>query len=52
LYHSEELERLEEELRNHIENPWEVSTYSIPDDAKDRVEDIQQRIETVSATDA
>lgn len=46
----EELERLEAELRTHIENPWEVSQYSIPDDATERVEDIQQRIETVSAT--
>lgn len=46
----EELERLEDELRMHIENPWEVSEYTVPEDAADRVEDIRQRIDTVSAT--
>jgi len=46
----EELEHLEKELRNYIENPWEVSEYTIPEDATQRVEDIQERIDTVSAT--
>lgn len=46
----EELERLESELRTHIQHPWEISEYNIPEDAADRVRDIQERIATVSET--
>ena len=46
----DELERLEAELRSHIENPWNVREYDVPEDATDQVEKIRERIETVSAT--
>jgi hypothetical protein len=46
----EELRKLEDELHSHIENPWEVREYSIPDDAMAEVEDIRQRISEVSST--
>lgn len=46
-----ELNRLETELHEYLENPWEVRKYQIRDDAADEeVEDIRQRIEQVSST--
>lgn len=45
-----ELQKLERELHDHIENPWEVSEYQIQDDATDTVDDIRKRIEEVSST--
>ncbi|TKX71717.1 MULTISPECIES: hypothetical protein [Halorubrum] len=45
-----ELQRLEAELRNYIENPWNVRQYTIPEDTADQVEDIRQRINAVSGT--
>jgi ABC-type multidrug transport system fused ATPase/permease subunit len=44
------LQRLEAELRQHIENPWDVHEYQIEDDATNDVERIRGRIEVVSAT--
>lgn len=46
----EELRKLESELHNHIDNPWEVREYTIRDDATETVEDIRQRINVVSST--
>lgn len=45
-----ELQRLEAQLRDLIDDPWEVSEYSIPDDESDRVADVRRRIDQVSAT--
>jgi len=45
-----ELRKLESQLREHIDDPWEVSEYSIPGEARDTVDDIRTRIERVSAT--
>ncbi|WP_302080525.1 hypothetical protein [Salinibaculum rarum] len=45
-----ELYKLEAELHTHIENPWEVRNYTVPDDATETVEDIRQRIQEVSST--
>lgn len=45
-----ELQRLERQLRDHIENPWDVEQYEIPDDATAEVDDIRQRISEVSST--
>ncbi|WP_335999615.1 hypothetical protein [Halorientalis halophila] len=46
----EEIQRLERQIREHIENPWDVKNYEIPADARDEVEDLRERIERVSAT--
>ena len=45
-----ELENLETQLRAHVENPWEVSEYSIHDEDRETVDDIRDRIDRVSAT--
>lgn len=45
-----ELEKLEAELRNYLDNPWEVREYKIKEGAADDVEDIRQRINEVSST--
>jgi hypothetical protein len=46
----EELQRLEDELRSYVENPWDVTAYSVPDEHRDRVDDIRDRMAQVSAT--
>jgi hypothetical protein len=46
----EEIRRLERRLHDHVENPYDVAEYAVPEDESDAVEDIQQRIERVSAT--
>lgn len=45
-----ELQQLEAELRDYIENPWEVREYTIRDDAVEEVEDLRRRINEVSST--
>lgn len=45
-----ELQRLEQQLHAHIEDPWEVREYQVHDDATDAVEDIRERIDEVSST--
>lgn len=46
----QEIQRLETELRDHIENPWDVESYEIPEEKKGQVEDLRERINHVSAT--
>lgn len=45
-----EIRRLEAELREHIENPWDVKSYEIPDDNEQTVADLRERIRRVSDT--
>jgi len=46
----EEIQRLEAELHDCIENPYDVASYEIPDGQRDRVEDIRERIAQVDDT--
>lgn len=43
-------ERLEQELLDRINEPWDVSDYEIPESEADAVATIQERIQRVSAT--
>jgi ABC-type multidrug transport system fused ATPase/permease subunit len=45
-----EIQRLEAELRDLIENPWDVKTYEIPADKEQEVTDLRDRITRVSDT--
>ena len=45
-----ELQRLEGELRDCIQNPWDVKTYEIPQEKQEQVEKLRERINHVSAT--
>ncbi|MFB6196411.1 MAG: hypothetical protein ABEI80_09580 [Haloplanus sp.] len=45
-----EKSRLEAELLNHIENPWDMKEYEIPEDKQAEVEDLRQRMDRISAT--
>lgn len=45
-----ELHCLNQMLREAIENPWDIKTYDVDDDKETLVDDLQQRIDTVSAT--
>ncbi|SEO86481.1 hypothetical protein SAMN05216388_102146 [Halorientalis persicus] len=45
-----EIQRLEREIRERIENPWDVKNYEIPDEDREEVEDLRERIQQVSAT--
>lgn len=45
-----ELRRLEAQLHEHVEHPWDVRRYNVPDTATEEVADIRKRIEEVSAT--
>lgn len=46
----QELQRLEAALHDLIERPWDVREYSIPEDAREDVEDLRERIRRVSET--
>lgn len=46
----EEIKQLEEEYRNHIEKPWDVKQFNIPDGKEDIITDIEDRIARVNAT--
>ncbi len=45
-----ELHRLNSILREVIDNPWDIETYEIDEKKQEQVEELQQRINTVSAT--
>ena len=45
-----ELQRLETELRDCIENPWDVTSYEVPEEKQEQVERLRERIDHVSAT--
>jgi hypothetical protein len=45
-----EIRRLEAELRDLIENPWDVKAYEIPPDKEQEVTDLRDRITRVSDT--
>lgn len=45
-----ELRRLEDERRSYMDNHWDVHDFEVPADEQDRIEDIEQRIDMVSAT--
>lgn len=45
-----EIQRLEAELRGHIDNPWDVKRYEIPEGKQDVVDDLRERITRVSET--
>lgn len=46
----EEIQRLEAEIQERVTNPWDVAAYDVPTDEKERVQDLRQRMEQVSAT--
>jgi len=46
----EEIRRLESRLREHIRNPWDVSSYEVPEERRAEVENLRERIDRVSAT--
>jgi ABC-type multidrug transport system fused ATPase/permease subunit len=46
----EEIQRLEAEIQERVSNPWDVAAYDVPTDEKERVQDLRQRMERVSAT--
>ncbi|MFD1632920.1 hypothetical protein ACOZ4L_15580 (plasmid) [Haloplanus ruber] len=46
----EEIRHLEEEYRSHIEEPWDVKQYEIPEEHEETVTDIEDRIARVNAT--
>lgn len=46
----QEIQRLETELRDCIQNPWDVQSYEIPAEQEERVDDLRERIDHVSAT--
>jgi hypothetical protein len=46
----QEIQRLGVELRDCIQNPWDVKSYEIPEEKSGRVEDLRERINHVSAT--
>ena len=45
-----EIRDLEAQLREHIENPWDVQSYDVPEGKERRVSDLRDRIDRVSAT--
>jgi hypothetical protein len=45
-----EIQRLEAEIRELVTNPWDVAAYDVPDEERERVEDLRQRVERVSTT--
>jgi hypothetical protein len=45
-----EIRRLEAELRERIENPWDIAAYEIPENDKDEIADLRERIQRVSDT--
>lgn len=45
-----ELHRLNERLRETIDNPWDIKTYDVDEDKEAQVNELQQRIDMVSAT--
>ncbi len=46
----QEIQRLEVELRDRIQNPWDVKSYEISDEKENKVEDLRKRINHVTAT--
>lgn len=46
----EEIRFLRNELRDHIENPYDVKTYDVPDEKAEIVDDLRERIRRVDAT--
>lgn len=46
----EELQRLDFAMRNHLENPWNITRYEVVTDCEDTVEEIRSRMQQVSAT--
>lgn len=45
-----ELHRLNDLLRETIDNPWDIKTYEVDDDKQALVDELQERVNTVSAT--
>lgn len=45
-----ELHRLNERLRETIDNPWDIKTYDVDEDKEAQLNELQQRIDMVSAT--
>lgn len=45
-----EIQRLEGKIRELVTNPWDVAAYDVPDDERERVEDLRRRVERVSTT--
>jgi hypothetical protein len=45
-----ELHRLTRMLRETIDNPWDIKTYDVDEDKQALVDELQNRIDTVSAT--
>lgn len=46
----ETLRTLEAEANEYIDNPWDIAAYEIPEEHRDRVEEILARMNQVSAT--
>lgn len=45
-----ELHRLDEMLRDIIDNPWDIKHYDVDDEEEPLVDELTQRAQTVSAT--
>jgi hypothetical protein len=46
----ERLRKLDEIARDHIDQPWSVEDFAIPDESRDTYDDIRSRMDLVSAT--
>jgi ABC-type multidrug transport system fused ATPase/permease subunit len=46
----EEIQRLEAEIQERVSNPWDIAAYDVPTQKKERVQDLRERMERVSAT--
>jgi len=46
----DELWRLERLRQEYIQNPWDIKSFSISEENQDAVDEIEQRMEKVSAT--
>jgi hypothetical protein len=45
-----EIQKLEAELRTHVENRWDIHSYDVPKEKRDTVEELRDRITRVSDT--
>lgn len=45
-----EIQHLEAQIRELVNNPWDVAAYDVPAEERERVDDLRQRMEQISAT--
>lgn len=46
----EELDNLRQQVRDYVENPYDVADYTVPDDREEEVAELRRRMELVSST--